>query len=282
MVKKICLIVIVMLLPAVSVSGAPVGNIADPVMLYRGVFSDERPYGLVFQLEYDWNTTRTFKNQISYDYEFSFATAKIGGMLRKSLFVYALFGMGQYNDTKTPWKYKTSEGVRHIAFETDPGFVYGAGATAIMYEKKVDEGVFFRVGLDAQYRRVEVEADDAELYLRSYHPAIPITRTDYAIPNTYYSLELDEYHVAVEVSYQIDDVVPYLGFRMSEGVGHEVIKPPGYTNYNDTNYDNSIKTYHNKGYIVGVTYYFFNKCSLGVEARLGDEDAVTLSTMVRF
>jgi len=282
MINKTCLLMIVLLLSAVSVSGAPVGNIADPVMLYRGVFSDERPYGLVFQLEYDWNTTRTFKNQANYDYEFRFATAKIGAMIRKSFFVYTLFGMGQYTDTKVPWKYVTNDGIRHIKFETDPGIVYGAGVTAIMYEKKVDDGVFFRVGLDAKYRRVEVEADDAELYLRRYHPATSTEREDFVILNTDYSLEFDEYHVAVEVSYQIDDVVPYLGFRVSEGVGHEEIKPPGYTNYNDTNYDNSIKTYHNKGYIVGVTYYFFNKCSLGIEARLGDEDAITLNTMVRF
>jgi len=95
-------------------------------------------------------------------------------------------------------------------------------------------------------------------------------------------LDFDEYHVAVEVSYQIDDFVPYMGFRVSEGRGHEEIKPPSYTNSDDTNYDTTIKTYSNKGYIFGLTYYLFNKCSLGIEARLGDEDALTMNTMIRF
>ena len=146
----------------------------------------------------------------------------------------------------------------------------------------MDDGVFFRVGLDAKYRKTEVETDDAVLFLRRYNPAIPTQREDRSIPNTDYSLEFNEYHVAVEVSYQIDDAVPYLGFRVSEGRGREEIKPPGYTNYDDKNYDNRIMTYNNKGYIFGFTYYFFDKCSLGIEGRLGDEDAVTMNTMVRF
>jgi len=282
MIKKICLLVAVSMLSAVAASGAPVGNIADPVMLYRGVFTDEKPYGLVLGVEYDWNTKREFKNQANYDYEFSFATVKVGGMIRKSIFVYGLFGQGQYTDIKVPWKYKTTDGVQHIKFKTDPGIVYGAGVSAIAYEKKVDDGVFFRVGLNAQYRRTEVETDDATLFLKRYNPAIPTQREDKSIPNTYYALEFDEYHVALEVSYQIDDFVPYMGFRVSEGRGHEEIKPPGYTNYDKTNYDTTIETYSKKGYIFGLTYYLFNKCSLGIEGRLGDEDAVTMNTMIRF
>lgn len=277
MTQKIGALLFLLLLPAFTASGAPVGNIADPVMLYRGVLTEERPYGFVFDLEYDWNTERKFEDQYSFDYEFSFATAKIGGIIRKSVLVYALFGMGQHNDKKQIWNYKTSDGINHIAFETDPGIVYGAGVKAVMYEHKVDDGVFLRVGLDAVYRRVEVEADDSVLFLRRYNVAIPTIREDGSIPNTDYALDFDEYQVAVAVSYQIDDAVPYLGFKVSEGRGHEEIKPPGYINYKG-----DIKTKRNKGYIFGLTYYFFNKCSLGIEARLGDEDAVTMNTMVRF
>jgi len=277
MLKRIVLFTALMVFSAAVAHGAPVGNIADPAMLYRGVLSDERPYGLVLGFEYDWNTTRAFKNQQNKDYELNIAEIKLGAIIRKSIFLYGLFGQGQYSDKKDPNKYKTRDGIDYLQFKTDPGIVYGAGITAIMYEQKVEDGVFLRVGMNAQYRRSEFETDDADLFLTRFNPAIPTQREDRAIPNTNYELEFDEYHVALEVSYQIDDAVPYLGFRVSEGRGNEVINPPEYENY-----DNRILAERNKGYIVGFTYYFFDKCSLGIEGRLGDEDALTMSALVRF
>jgi hypothetical protein len=55
------------------------------------------------------------------------------------------------------------ETINRVTIDTDFGFIYGAGISAVMYEHKVNEGVFFRLGLNANYRHIELDTDSAIL-----------------------------------------------------------------------------------------------------------------------
>ncbi|MFZ5570484.1 MAG: hypothetical protein ACOZF0_08765 [Thermodesulfobacteriota bacterium] len=264
--------------------GSPVGNIADPACLSSGVFTHERPNGIFAGMEADFSTDRDYQLQTG-DITLNTYGTRIGAILGNNIMIYGFAGVSEYEDNKYIISYylpdspDRSEAVNSLKIATDPDFVYGAGITAVMYEHKVNEGVFLRIGLDVNYRRLELEDTEAVMYHTVYNHPDPTNRGRQITPNVNYTLRLDDYQGALSLSYQVDNFVPYFGFLVMESRGNETIEVPNDDYYY---YNGDILLEQNKGYFVGISYNYSNKLSLNVEARNRSESAITCRVLVRF
>jgi len=183
---------------------ASVGNISDLAALNQGRFSGERAYALLAGLESDFVSEKNFDGQTN-KFKFNFHGMRIGGIIRDNLFVYGILGMGQIKDKKSIYGYDPDSDVANVRInyvdvDTDQNFVFGVGVTAIMHEEKLDEGVFFRVGLDAKYRRISFEADDTQVNLEDFSIIIAENRIQ-SYPASY-AMNVNEFQAAILVSYQ--------------------------------------------------------------------------------
>lgn len=278
-----CCIGLCLAIPEAALS-TPVGNIGDPACLTTGLFTYERPNGLFTSLEADFVSNRVYKHQ-SGDFTLKTYGARIGGIIRDKLMLYGFAGLSEYSDSKSIGEYDTpdladrSELVARIRIKANQDIIYGGGISAIMFEHKVNEGVFFRIGLDASYRRIELSDDNAILRTYIYNRADTTTRGYAFVPGAQYELTLNDYQGAVEVSYQIDEFTPYFGFIISESRGSESIHVPADAYYD---YENDIRLDYNKGFFAGMSYNYNKKISLAAEVRTRSETAFTFSTVMRF
>ncbi len=281
---RLCCIAVSLLIWIGTASGSPVGNIADPACLSSGLLTYERPYGFFAGIEADFSTDRDYKLQAG-DLSLNTYGVRFGAILRDDIMVYGFTGVGQYDDSKNLLAYRLpdtterTEKVDIVRIHTDPKFVYGVGISAVMYEYKVNEGVFLRIGLDANYRRIELNDNQAVIYHTVYNHPDPNNRGSRILQNVDYTLRLDDYQGAVSLSYQVDNFVPYFGFMIMESRGDETIQVPTDEYYY---YNGDIALEQNKGYFVGISYNYSNRFSLNVEARNRSETALTCRAIVRF
>lgn len=265
----------------------PVGNIADPAILQNGYFSYERPYGVFASAQYDSVINRTYMEQYG-DFTLNIAGSRIGAVLRDKLIVYSFLGAGRYDDSKKIFNYVLPTGspdnpyrrenVNRIRVSSDPDFIYGFGVTAVLFEHKVNEGVYLRIGLNASYQKLDMTDNQARLYVTRYDVTNPAA-TNAIISDVKYRMAVDDYFGAVGLSYQIDNFVPYFGFSLSDSRGEETIAVPGDSYYN---YTGELRSDENKGFFAGLSYQLHNTFSLNVEARTRNEDAFTFSAQMRF
>ncbi len=276
----VCFIMLTIILAAGTAAGAPVGNIADPSVLTTGKFSGERAYGFVAGIETEFVSNRSFDHQDN-KLKFNFYGVKAGTVLKDNLFIYTVVGMGEMEDSKSIPEWEPDRSVAfvridRIEFETDSNVVFGFGITALLYEYKIDEDVFFRIGIDVKYRRISLETDSAIVHIRNYDQG--------GVSQSYlasYAANMDEYQGALAVSYQYENFAPYIGYKISDFNGDEKIALKNFP-YENIDYSGNAYSNGGKGLFLGLTYYISNTFSIGIEGRERDEEAFNITAQMRF
>jgi hypothetical protein len=266
--------------------GAPVGNIADPSVLSTGKFSGERAYGFIAGIETDFVSNRSFVDQDN-KLKFNFYGVKAGAALKDNIFIYTVLGMGDMEDSKRIPEWEPARSVANVRIdrveiETDPNFVFGLGITALMYEHKIDEDVYLRIGLDVKYRRISLETDSAVIHLSNFDSGFK------EVYSASYAINMDEYQGALAASLQYENFVPYIGFKVSDCNGDEKIALQDFESRNsefgfgNIDYKGNFYTNGKIGYFIGLTYYISNTFSIGIEGRERDEEAFNITAQMRF
>lgn len=267
MIKHVIFFVLVFVLIGVSfVYAAPVGNIAKPAMLKSAVISKdaEKPnMGVIVEGEFDFVSNMKLKDSDSKD-KYRFLGSKLDLVLMDKVIVYGLLG-GAYYETKF-----NDEG-SEVKIETKNDLAWGIGATAILYETKIEQfgSPTLRFGVDGRYRSTELDVDK-----------IIIDGTEYKIPSgsvTAVSIEYKDWQIAGEVSSQWGRFIPYVGVKYSDMDAKASMTVSG-TTYTDDNF----KLKHNVGVFVGADLLALDSMSLNVEGRFINEEALTLGCAVRF
>ncbi|MFO7557692.1 MAG: hypothetical protein R6X10_02590 [Desulfobacterales bacterium] len=276
----VCFIMLIVILTAGTAAGAPVGNIADPSVLTTGKFSGERAYGFIAGIETEFVSNRSFTHQDN-KLKFNFYGVKAGTILKDNLFIYTVVGMGEMEDSKRIPEWEPDRNVANvridrIEFETDSNVVFGFGITALLYEYKIDEDVYFRIGLDVKYRRISLETDSAIVHIRDYDQGG--LRQSYLAS---YATDIDEYQGALAVSYQYENFAPYIGYKISDFNGDEKIALKNFP-YENIDYSGNAYSNGGKGLVLGLTYYISNTFSISIEGRERDEEAFNITAQMRF
>ena len=276
----VCFIMITIVFAAGTAFGAPVGNIADPSVLSTGKFSGERAYGFIAGVETEFVSNRSFTDQDN-KLKFNFYGIKAGAALKDNLFIYTVLGIGEMEDSKRipdwePARSVANVRIDRVEIETDPNLVFGLGITALMYEHKIDEDVFFRIGLDVKYRRISLETDSAIIHIINYDSG-----GQRELYPASYAINMDEYQGALAASLQYENFVPYIGFKISDCNGDEKIALKNFAAGN-IDYSGNFYTNGRKGLFLGLTYYISNTFSIGIEGRERDEEAFNITAQMRF
>ena len=276
----LCFIFLPIFLLTSTAFGAQVGNISDSAALSQGILSGERAYAIMAGIESDFVSGKRFNEQTN-KFKFNFYGMKIGTIIRDRLYVYGIAGVGDIQDKKSIYDYDPDRDVadvqiNYLDVQTDQNIVFGAGITAIMHEEKLDEGVFFRIGFDAKYRRISFDSNNTQVVITNYAEGGAIQ----SYPASY-AMNVNEFQGAIVASYQYEKIAPYIGFRISDWNGEEEIVVNSFTAGN-INYNGSLETNGQKGYCIGVTYYITKSFSIGLEGRERDEEAWNLTAQMRF
>jgi len=265
MVRLTCLLMCLLLIAGISVAyAAPVGNIATPSVLKKGlIIQDEQgQYGVIVESENDITWDRNLKDQYS-DTEYSFFGGKCGILFMDRYIAYGILGAG-----KALQKFQADG--NNIKWDTDYSFVWGIGGTAMLYETKVQElwNGTFRIGLDGRYRQSHLDVDKVTGDSTNFN------LTPSAVTSSKY--ELDEWQVALAVSYQIENVIPYVGVKYSDTTGEAE------TTANGTEYKVDLEADDNVGIFTGCDLVLNDMFSINVEGRFIDETALTAAAAIRF
>ena len=276
----LCFLFLSILILANNAMCAQVGNIADPSAMSVGRFSGERPLALLGGLEADFISGKKFDGQTN-NFKFKFYGMKIGSVIRDTLFVYGIFGVGNITDTKKIYDYDPPSTVANVQInyldmDTGTDFVYGVGITAIMHEAKLDEGVYFRLGFDAKYRRISFDSNDCYVNLTNYDQASAVQ--NYPVS---YAMNVNEFQATLVASYQYEKFAPYIGYSITDWNGEEEIVANSFTSGN-INYNGSLETNGTKGYCIGLTYYISKTFAINLEGRERHEEAYTINAQMRF
>ena len=246
------------------------------------------------------------------DMELNYAGIKLGMTYKDMLFVYGRIGSGSikkhyqltypiietqgmrlasqngeaFDDTTTQvienltydWANSSRTLTIDKTYETDNDMIWGMGITAVMYQTPLVRDNMLRVGFDACYRKIDLKADDRQS------------------DGTTWAWDADEYQFAVELSYQINDifpyvshVIPYLGMVYTHVSGTEThsiqndvttdgenVAIPLFRVSSDIEMDESI------GFATGISMDLFNKALISVEKRIKDEDSFELAILIKF
>ena len=244
---------------------APVGNIATPSILKKGlVMKDgQSNWGVIAGPEVDLNWDRNLKNQQD-DTEYFFYGGKIGLLLMDRFIPYSILGAAkgkkqtfQVNSNKVQW-------------ETDYDFVWGAGGTLMLYETEpgqVGEGIL-NVGVDGRYRQSHLSIDAVTLDGAAHKSG------DASLTSS--KFELEEWQIALEVAYQYKQVVPYVGVKYGDATGEAE------ATINGAKFKNDFENKDNVGIFVGGDIMINDSVTANIEGRFIDETALSLAGTVRF
>ncbi|NQT90069.1 MAG: hypothetical protein HQ558_02330 [Candidatus Omnitrophica bacterium] len=245
------LICLALVLSTAWAYAAPVGNIATPAVLKKGlIIKDEQgQYGIIAESENDITFDRNLKDQAS-DTQFMFFGGKLGVLFLDRFIAYGVLGGGQAQQT-------FQFGDLNIKWSSDYDIVWAVGGTAMVYEKQFKElwNGIMRLGFDGRYRQAHLDVDD---------------------PNQAPKYEFDEWQVAFEVTYEIDNFIPYVGVKYSDATGDATATVNG--NSYKIDFENNDKI----GIFVGGDYVFQDVASINLEGRFIDETALTAGLTVRF
>lgn len=157
------------------------------------------------------------------------------------------------------------------SFEPDESLIFGGGISGMMYDQSFKEFVErVKLGFDARYRQISFRTDWTEQ------------------GSKFYKTYLNEYQLALMGGVSIGFFNPYIGFRVSNTIGREVYalrncKLSSTSDYLvSTEYNDSISTQKNMGWIYGASISILDKGSVNLEMRTGDENAYGLSASFKF
>jgi len=254
-VKKIWYIVVVMMVMTIFsvASAAPVGNPAKPI-LEKG----DTPFKVGAELDFVTERELDYSDEDIAIENLNSYMGKISYAMADKVEVFCLLGAaeGEFSEKYT--------GV-DLKYDTETAFSWGLGATAFLYE--FDNGI--RVGLDGRYRQAEPDIDKVTLNGVSYSPG------EAGISD--FSAEYREWQVALGLSKEIGQFVPYGGIKYSD-VETSMQATISGTTYktDDINSDDVV------GIFVGCDFLPTKNLSIGVEGRFIDETAFTVSMNYRF
>ena len=265
--KKFIAIIICLgfVLSVTAAYAAPVGNIATPSVLKKGIiYQDEQAqFAVVAGGEVDLTWDQNLKRQDT-DTEYYFYGGKIGVLIMNRFMPYAILGGAEAK--KQQFKIDS----RKIKFETDYDFVWGVGGTAMLYETKL-EGMGngqLRIGVDGRYRQSHLKVD------KVVRDGVSYNASDAAVTQSKY--ELEQWQVALAVSYQIEQIIPYVGVKYSDATGEAI------TTISGTKYKNDFENDDNVGIFVGGDILINDSFTANIEGRFIDETALSLGATLRF
>ena len=233
--KKILLLTLV---SCFVVSGlvyaAPVGNPAKPLLVNEEMpFSVGAEFDFVFERELDVSGEDVAIENL-YMY-----MAKASYTLEKRADFYCLLGAAN-------GELSVESGGVDLSVDTETAFAWGLGVTVFLYE--FDNGI--RLGVDGNFRNTAPSLDEVDV-----------------------DLEYSEWQIALGVSKQIDQFVPYGGIKYSDVKAELTV--PGLGS-EDTGSDNIF------GIFLGCDFLAKENLSFGIEGRFIDETALAIRGMYRF
>jgi hypothetical protein len=243
---------------------APVGNIATPSTLKKGIIyqPEDNAFAVVAGGEIDLTFDRKIKHQTN-DTKFNAYGGKIGILLMERFMPYTVLGVGQA-------EYKETILGTDVKFETKYDFVWSVGGTVMLYETKPGEmgdGIF-RIGVDGRYRQSDLDLDKVTIGGTEYKKSdLGLTKAD---------LDIKEWQIALGLSYQVQQFIPYIGVKYSDLRG-DVIAADSTGEYKD-----KIKADNNVGIFVGGDLVINDTVSANIEGRFIDETAMSFGLLVRF
>lgn len=275
-----------------SAFSAPAFSISDPGIWGEGVLSYDSMFSPVFsilvqdqsykfpeQIERfvavkpdDTNKEeRHYEKKRSSKLDYTSIEAMAGVKLWDRVLFYGLIGKAdvtfnyKYSDTSMPVKTLSV----NEQFEPDESLIFGGGIAGTIYDKSYKEFIErVKFGFDARYRQISF-------------------RTDWIEEGTkFYKTYLNEYQLALIAGITIDYFNPYFGFRVSNTIGRETYAlqeneiSSGYTV--STVYDESVDTQKNMGWVYGASFSIFDKGSINLDARTGDESSYGISASIKF
>lgn len=265
--KKLLVIAVCLgfLLSVTAAYATPVGNIATPSLLKKGlIIKDEQSqYGVIAGAEVDLDWDRNLKNQDE-DTEYYFYGGKIGILLMDRFIPYTVLGAAEAK------KQRFKVGSDKVEWKTDYDFVWAVGGTALIYSTQpgqLGEGVL-SFGVDGRYRQSHLKIDAVELNGTNYdHDSASLTNSKY---------ELEEWQIAGELAYQYKQIVPYFGVKYSDATGEAKATIAG------TSYKNDFEGEDNVGIFVGGDIVINDCFTANVEGRFIDETALSIAGNLRF
>lgn len=269
---------------------APVGNIGAPLLWGEGFLVKEGLFHVTVAVDFDlqknsldrqikrfaWEDpaqanpeTRHYEQIRSSENKLTSSGITIGGILGESAIIYLLAGVCKttvdlnYLDKTMGYGFETQ-----TEFKSEDDFYYGAGLSVIMHEGTYKDDIPIKVGMDVKYRKFEIEDDNL------------------SSKDEFYSASLDEIQMAFVLSAEKGPFCPYIGARISSITGKEHYIDRNYAStYFDSgyiDYANDITWFKNIGYLAGISFYIKELCLLNLEIRRGDEDAIGLSSTIKF
>lgn len=242
---------------------APVGNIASPSLLKRGLFSQGKRdlVGYFIATEYDFVADRNLVAQTD-DAELRLYGGRAGVILWDRVMAYGLAGTAQADQEYTFANNK-------VGWETDLDFAWGVGATLLLYEAPLhDIGGVLNIGIDGKYRRFDLDVSEVTVNGVEYGSSnAGLTDTDF---------EMYEWQIAMGISYRAEKFVTYGGIKISDVGGNLSATIPGNTFYH------TMDSADNFGLFIGAEYLIMDGFSLGVEGRFIDETAISTIAKARY
>ena len=234
-------------------SAAPVGNPAKPI-LEKG----DTPFKVGTELDFVTERDLDVSGEDVTIEKLNWYAGKISYTMADRVDLYTLLGAanGEFSE-----KYSGVD----LKYETETAFAWGLGATVLL--KEFNNGI--RLGIDGRYRQVEPDIDK-----------LILNNVEYTIPSgsiTNVSAEYKEWQVALGISKELGQFVPYGGIKYND-VEASVKATISGTTYktDDINSDGVV------GIFVGCDFLPTKNLSIGVEGRFIDETAFTVSANYRF
>jgi len=239
------------------------GNPSAPEMIEEGFFfCKENYFSVKGGYQRDWVFDRNMKavSKISGrldDFEYTADQGVLTFDLINMIEIYGSFGAAKFYSSNRP----SGMGVRH-EYQSYDQFTWGAGLKGSLYTWK---GLTF--GINGAYQKAK--------------PSIKWITSNGALvtPIEGSKISFYEWQVGVGASYEIDIFNPYLGVKYSNAGALFKHLPPGFL---PTGRHFKTKNRRKFGMVLGTTLSNGNRFAANVEARLIDEQALTLAASIKF
>ena len=176
-------------------------------------------------------------------------------------------------------------------YETETDIIWGVGASMVMLEKPLSTGDTLRTGINVNYRKID---------LSTQKNVSPLSDSEIEDKNNHflsaYAWEVDEYQMAVSISYDMFDAIPmatrvspYAGALFSYMKGTETYTLSNPVTTDEENrfiplliVSSDIEMVESVGFFVGMSLDFFDIVTLCVEQRMQDESSSHISFLMKF
>eukprot|EP00767_Chilomastix_cuspidata_P008082 gnl/Chilomastix_cuspidata/9105.p1 GENE.gnl/Chilomastix_cuspidata/9105~~gnl/Chilomastix_cuspidata/9105.p1 ORF type:complete len:301 (-),score=25.40 gnl/Chilomastix_cuspidata/9105:534-1358(-) len=205
-----------------------------------------------------YSKTRQSENQID------MLELETGLKVKDKIFIYGKVGVGRF-DSKILLLDESFKGLYQdpdlYKITDDSMLMFGGGFSVSIFSRETKK-FFQRLNghLDVQYRRLVIDADNS------------------GRDGVSYKSDLDEIQAAIMLTGSLKNFKLFLGPRVSSITGKEElkIKKSGF------NYNESIKSSENIGWVFGMSFFNNEKFSLKLQKRTGDEEGISFETNIFF